>query len=156
MKITKLFIVMLCITGAMLAITSCQKPIPLPPAFIGTWQGDADMLRNNPQIRALSNEKKGDQSLELLIKVFESMKVIVTDTTFTIDMTVNIPGQEKSKKSFTYRVEKATPGEAYIVNKDEGSTGGRYRLVAVDADHIKMVNIINESQPKETLLKRAQ
>jgi hypothetical protein len=157
MKKTAICITALVCLAVMTAMFSCAKPKVLPTAFLGKWKGDVSMFEKDSKIREMITNEKSQESLNIIIQAFESLTVILSDDTFSIDMALAATGEKSSNKKFKYRVTEVTAdgNEAVIIDKDKGATNGRYRLKLIDNDHISMINIINQNNPLETLLKRA-
>jgi hypothetical protein len=131
---------------------SCEKQIPMPKAFIGSWGFDSSTFENDPKLKQMMSDPKAKQAFDVIAKAFESLSVVVTPDTFSVDMSA--AGSQNTNKKFAYKITAATEGDATLVNKSQGASGGRYKLQLIDANHIKMINIIKEDQPMETLLVR--
>jgi hypothetical protein len=156
MKKTMIFAAIVSIACLSALFVSCEKSEPLPKVFIGQWKFDSSTFENDPKLKQMKDDPKSKQAFDLIANAFGSLSVVITDTTFSLDMPGSQSGRGNTSMNFTYKVTGTKDGAATIVNKDKGASGGRYRLELIDGNHMKMVNIINESQPMEVILARVK
>jgi hypothetical protein len=111
----------------------------LAKTIIGTWQFDTETFKTDPEIRI---EIEKNPNMETVFTMFETMQLIITNTTMTSEMTVL--GQTQSKVN-KYKV--VSESGNVIITENTEAGGGRSRITIVDDNHIKMIQDAAKSGP---------
>jgi hypothetical protein len=111
----------------------------LAKAIIGTWQFDTETFKTDPEIKM---EIEKNPNMETVFAMFETMQLIITNTTMTSEMTML--GQTQSKVN-KYKV--ISESGNVIITENTEAGGGRSRITVVDDNHIKMIQDAAKSGP---------